>query len=337
MSITGLIAGNLIIRRKLPFGKSDLVDEAGYPLSWGWWEQPIQVEPIGSGREASWIGTAFDYVAMAMLERKVGSEHTLRDTWAAEGALYIICADIGGLIGEHAVLRPASNPFDATSERGKGYDLALKYHTEVRKILERYWDTAVSTHKKFLSDKASVADYAESALFLASLDAYRQATSPTVLDWAFKDMNIVGQPKGKLFFNQNVAVDNLGNAVSDIVQQCQLFERWLEVNTIDRVVLHPTYGGEVDFIYDKTLVDLKTTKKLEWSADYWAQVRRYAAVALDSGQPIERIAIYYARFGATAVLEITPERKDQLAEWLKLIQIEALRCRHRDQTEALRE
>jgi hypothetical protein len=84
---------------------------------------------------------------------------------------------------------------------------------------------------------------------------------------------------------------------------------------VEKVIfLNPTFemscmvgGGDADLIYDRTIVDIKTSKHLELTIDHLRQLAGYAALHTLGGvlaseefpcrDPIEEIGIYYARFG----------------------------------------
>jgi hypothetical protein len=83
-------------------------------------------------------------------------------------------------------------------------------------------------------------------------------------------------------------------------------------------ILNPTFGeasnlvggADADFIVDDTLVDIKTTKNLEFGRDYFNQLVGYyllgrigGTIGVVKGAKISRLGIYYSRYGLLYTLD----------------------------------
>ena len=108
-------------------------------------------------------------------------------------------------------------------------------------------------------------------------------------------------------------------------------------NAKSRCVLNPTFGdasrlvggADADLIVDDLLVDIKTTKKIEVSRDYFNQLIGYALLhhigqraggnARDPGMPLSRIGIYFSRYAylwTISLDEVLPKGFDEdFVEW----------------------
>lgn len=95
--------------------------------------------------------------------------------------------------------------------------------------------------------------------------------------------------------------------------------RQVSLNPIFEPYSSAVGGADADFIFDSTLIDLKSTSKLAYSTEDVAQIFGYAAMALATGKELERCGIYSARFGVTALIEISPVVKEFLSEYLSAI------------------
>ena len=111
------------------------------------------------------------------------------------------------------------------------------------------------------------------------------------------------------------------------LQLAKLFDQTIRYLPMRQVSLNPIFepyssavgGADADFIFDSTLIDLKSTSKLAYSTEDVAQIFGYAAMALATGKELERCGIYSARFGVTALIEISPVVKEFLSEYLSAI------------------
>jgi hypothetical protein len=86
-------------------------------------------------------------------------------------------------------------------------------------------------------------------------------------------------------------------------------------------VLNPVFGkssqdvggADADLIIDSTLIDIKTTKYLKFTREYFRQLVGYYILNKREGFPygvIERLGIYYARFGVLFTFRVPPIIED---------------------------
>jgi hypothetical protein len=155
----------------------------------------------------------------------------------------------------------------------------------------------------YLKDKLMIKDLLSDCIILAKLESnYRSG----------KDY-----PDSDIFSFNDDDVKDLSNLVNAI--NPTLFK------TTDRLVLNPIFGkssayiggADADFIMDDTLVDIKVTKYLRFTAEQFRQLIGYWW--LDQREHklygFNKLAIYYARYG---VLFTLPDLNDivfRLNEW----------------------
>jgi hypothetical protein len=92
-----------------------------------------------------------------------------------------------------------------------------------------------------------------------------------------------------------------------------LFSQQIVSIPMERVLCNPTFGeyseavggAKADFIFDHTLIDIKSTIHLEYSKEMMAQILGYAVLANADNTPIDRVGIYFARYGVWAMLPLS--------------------------------
>ena len=355
MSLTSLLKNNAELRNLVPNLKDQLVTLSGSPVTREMWNNPISVPSIGISFEAGRIGTAFDYVARALLERQVGTGNVSSQSLVAEQGLSILLQAIGGSAAfeqrwhevseEQPQFPNFGNGMNSTvmlitqqrgggfvqdpaiaAERAKGFALAKELDADILEILAGYWGDAVETKAKFLIGEASIEDYSRCAIFLAELDGVYRAASVSVLDYCFRDMKIGRAQEGKTYFSQHntLSIDELSANVAALGKN---FEQFAKSTKMTHVELNPTFehfstavgGADADFIYDATLIDLKSSSKMAYVGVDWAQLLGYAAMKHGLGGNLEQAGMYFARFNCAAIIRFTPALKSFLGDYLQAI------------------
>ncbi|SHN50432.1 hypothetical protein [Desulfitobacterium chlororespirans] len=119
------------------------------------------------------------------------------------------------------------------------------------------------------------------SIFLAKLDETFRTKSIHVADYFFQET------EGKTYFSQRRTITDQ-DMVDNISQLAEVFCVFLETVSWRDLSLNPTFGeysaivggADADFIADNCVVDLKTSSKLDYKGDDFAQVLGYAVNSL---------------------------------------------------------
>jgi hypothetical protein len=160
-----------------------LVTLDGVAMSPADWKTTIAVPSVGKSHEAGEIGTAFDYVARAILTRKVGTTNVEDRRPIAQGGLARLL-EVLHLNAANEGLYAAKDPI-VREQRQEGVQLALEHESELLDYLERRLDAAISAKDEFIGGKLSMEDYAAHTLFMARLDAVFRPGTVGVVDGYF--------------------------------------------------------------------------------------------------------------------------------------------------------
>ncbi|MBW8012513.1 MAG: hypothetical protein FVQ83_14955 [Chloroflexi bacterium] len=224
----------------------------------------------------SLVGTAFDYLLRFYLQHL--NPDALARRWVAENS---ISHPLSPLL-TNVVLNADTKKISFTE-------------TEQTKKVQRIIKQAKEVHSNYLSSGEMTDVVIETTLLLAQLDPIYRA--------GFVDPNI------GTVHNEDVA--DLRNLVS-IVNPEMFRAREL-------CLLNPTFGegsklvggADVDLVIDDTIIDIKTTKKLEFQRKYFDQLIGYyvlheiAGVGKLRPKPeIANVAIYFSRHEYLYVLEL---------------------------------
>jgi hypothetical protein len=317
MSLTSPLAANPDVRNSLPKLKPDLVTLDGVAMSPADWKTPITVPTVGKSHEAGEIGTAFDYVARAILTRKVGSTNVEDRRPIAQAGLaslpqYLRLNANGGSYPEQdQVVR---------QQRQEGLDLALQHEAELLDYMQDRLNAAIFAKDKFVDGDISMEQYAEHTLFMARLDVVFRAGSVGVVD------EFLRSKAGKTFFSQRRSVDD-DDLLRNIVKLGNAFTGVFGDVPMAHVSLNPVFmpysglvgGADADFIFDSTLLDIKSTVSLGYKTADWAQVLGYAAMARALEIPVKRAGIYFPRFGLCAMITLSADLSAFLPTYLEAI------------------
>jgi hypothetical protein len=284
------------------------------------WKAGMVVPSIGKAHEAGTVGTAFDYVARALLTRQVGKENVeVQRPVAQEGLAvlpgYLQQADRTLQLEADSAIR---------SERMQGLDLARLREEELMVYLGDRLREAMTTQDAFIEGASPIEEYVPHTLFLARLDAVFRSGSVVIIDEFLRSVT------GRSFFSQKSSVSDLELA-SNILSLAETFSDYFHDVRMSHIWLNPVFmpysvrvdGADADFIFDSTLIDIKSTTKLGYSSEDWAQVLGYLAMARAIGMPIDRAGIYFARYALCALVLVTSEISDLLAQYLEAILIAA--------------
>ncbi len=318
MSLTSVLQANPDVRNSLPKLKPALVTLDGVAMLPADWKTTITVPSLGKSHEAGEIGTAFDYVARAILVRKVGSTNVEdRRPIAQSGlarlpeALRLNAANEGLYAAKDPVVR---------EQRQEGLQLALEHESELLDYLKRRLDAAMTAKDEFIGGELSMEDYAEHTLFMTRLDAVFRPGTVGVID------EFLRWKVGKDFFAQSRTVSD-DELLGNVVHLGNAFIRFFSKVPMAHAVLNPVFGpysaevggADADFIFDSTLLDIKSTVNLGYKTEDWAQVLGYAAMARATGIPVDRAGIYFPRFGLCAVITLSADLSAFLPTYLEAI------------------
>ncbi len=332
ISLTGLINKNEDLRKTISDLKLKkyLVDWNGEKIHWN--ETPILVPSIGASWEGSVIGTAFDYMARAILTRHVGYENAIRHAYVAEKGLELLEGDLRyGNLGIALFMQSLNrNDIDFTrnperKERRKEEAKGVVNLPKLLEFLNAQYENATTAMDQFIQKNIEIEVLAPHALFLAKLDpVYRNHAELNA------ELNVID-----VYFEkyENQTFPHRDNALSDeeiignIIKLSHLFEEQISKMNIKSVNCNPDFnsysekvrGADADFIIDKTLIDVKTVKTLGYRTEMMAQILGYASMAKAIDIPVDQVGIYYARFAQWALLPLKVLPKDFLDNYLKKI------------------
>ncbi len=89
-------------------------------------------------------------------------------------------------------------------------------------------------------------------------------------------------------------------------------------NHAKSVILNPDLSNsfvcaDADLILDNRLIDIKTTKHFRLPLDYWAQIVGYLVLARRKGIKLNRVGIYFSRYGKLWTVDVGPREKEALS------------------------
>jgi len=252
--------------------------------------------PPGSKNYAL-VGTAFDYLFRFYLKRLYPD--CIEKKWVAEYSINPIFL--------HSLFEKQINQLDLNKSQEKSLKaLEAAHHKTGQSIIER----AKNEQAKFIKFGEITDEIIRSVIELAKLDAVYRA--------------------GYIYTDLAKLTQSLPEDIQDIRR---LFEIIPKNNFAGKrnILLNPTFenaseivgGADCDFVMDQEITDLKTTKYLQLTKDYWTQLVGYAILAditTDKKFPkIKTISIYYSRHAAkwehsTAEIYNHPNY-DKFKEW----------------------
>jgi len=291
MSLSQLIKNNPAIKKNIPMLKPYLRDLDGNAIDW---RTKIKVPIIGESFERGLLGTTFDYVARAILYKKLGRENvTPEKILIAEKGLAAFAHSVRSGIFVPLTKNPVVN-----EERANGQIISSKNFKEIRRYLKKEYDLAVKTRERFIDGKEAIENLIEKSIFLARLDEPYRNPSYHIADEYFKATN------QKTYFSQLITLKN-DQIKDNITQMAAIFQENINPIRWKSVILNPEFGkysnmvsgADADIIVDDMLVDIKTKDKFTYKGDYFAQLLGCAAFAIALGQNVKKVAIYYARYG----------------------------------------
>jgi len=308
MSLTSIIRAHPEIRSRIPNLKPNLRHLNEQRWSAEDWRTPIVVPGVGAANEAGTIGVALDYTIRAMLLHRVGNANTERGRLVAEDAFTELP---GALSNAEANLVFEKDPVIRT-ERLEGIRLARQHEDEMLFFIEEQLNSALAAIEDYSQTGTNLGTNLESLVqkmfFLSEMDFVLRAGSLTVLDVFLK------YKTGRTYFSQHRTVSD-EQLANNVVQLAKLFKKTFFKSSVlvEHVILNPVFGefsgrvggADADFMFDETLIDIKSTKNLCYSTETMAQIFGYAAMSKAIGKPVERVGIYFARFGLFAVFPLS--------------------------------
>lgn len=303
-SLTQFINANKELKMVLPRRLRDLlVDQYDQPVQW---KAPILVAPRGNFVDIGLIGTAFDYVARAILARNCGENVTREVSLIAEKGIKGLPAALGEAHAALLMFPPKYLLNDKAKYLRQGETLGKLLHDSkaVNKFTQTKLKEVVSRRKAFMDGAGiSLEQIGVDALFLARLDEVYRSGGITVVNYY---LDTEEQPR--LFTYGTLSDQEL---LDDIRALTNIFEGFLETVSWRSAILNPIFDGDCihaladgDFIAERTIVDLKAGTSLSCKGDYFAQVFGYAALGLKMGMDIDSVAIHFARFNQFVTIKL---------------------------------
>lgn len=229
------------------------------------------------------VGTAFDYLMRFYLEHHNKNAFIQRDRWVADKS-YI----------------DLTNHLTSVSKRaevvGTGTDSDKFFEIkDLLEIITDQYDQTKTNYAKFIANGHLTDDLITNTIFLAKLDLYVRRR---IIDSNFDDQN------------------------SDDIRDLHSLISLVDITKFtakQKCYLNPTFGegsilvggADADLIIDNTLIDIKTTKDLKLGREELNQILGYYILSLIGGvndnpdnRPIEKIGLYFARYGELWTLPI---------------------------------
>jgi hypothetical protein len=256
------------------------------------------------------VGTAFDYLLRFYIKRN--NPNAIERPWIAEQTIrpnfmqrLSVAAEMGGMAtydmttGEHFIFNEKTGEktaFPETIEMKKAKEIV----TQAKEIYQDYLISGNMTDKVI-----------ETTILLAQLDPIFRAG----------------------------LVENLGRIDSEDVADLRALISLVEPQTFhaeELCLLNPTFGeashmvggADADLIIDDMIVDIKTSKAIQFTLDQFLQLAGYYVLFRISGvdnapyQPkIERLGIYYSRYAELFIIPVADvvneEKLEPFIHWFK--------------------
>jgi len=235
------------------------------------------------------IGVAFDYLLRFYLEYHNREAFRQRDRWVADHSYEML-------------QKKLITSKDTKIATGYYKDKVFK-RKELLKLINDQYEQTKSNYKKFVVNGHLTDEFIANTIFLAKLDVYFRAE---IIDknFDFHDPEDIRDIK---------AIISLVNAEHFIAKEKCYFNPHFGIGSI------LVGGADADLIIDNTLIDIKSTKNLELERRDLNQILGYYILSLIGGvnnkpqdKPIEKIGIYFARYGelwTIPVLQLGNEQK----------------------------
>jgi hypothetical protein len=251
------------------------------------------------------VGTAFDYLLRFYIKRL--NPDAIEQHWVSEASLHLL-----GMAQLHDLLDiPDEDPVMQELKEKITTNPTLADPTIYKKVTEilRY---AKSVYNRYLNTSKMDRDLFKAVLLLAQVDVIYRA-------------GLVDENLGNVDEND---IKDLQNLISIVRPE------YFKAKKI--CVLNPTFGkasqlvggADCDLIIDDAIIDIKTTKKLEFSRNYFDQLIGYYVLykiggidGLPSDVEIKRLGIYFSRYGYLHFIEVQNIIKEDtfpnFVEWFK--------------------
>ncbi|MBA3829533.1 MAG: hypothetical protein H0X33_11400 [Taibaiella sp.] len=245
----------------------------------------IKIEP--QTKDYGIVGTAFDYLCRFYVEY------------------------INKNIGENRewVATVAFNRLKKVYSRNQEYLLL---------ITEEY-AKAIHNYNLFKCNGIYTDDLVKSSLFLAVLDLYIR----TGRDFIYVYRNFVFIDS---FLHENSEfsknINDLKKLISHVPKKIFTAKKIAYLNPTFGKASNMVGGADADIIIDRTLIDIKVTKNLKLTREYYNQLLGYYILSIINGNQhkVNHIAIYFARHGYFWKIPIsqvgTKKKFEILAEWV---------------------
>ncbi|WP_018306925.1 hypothetical protein [Desulfitobacterium hafniense] len=303
-SLTKFLEMNKEIKLMIPRDlKNHVVDQCEELVNW---KAPIIVPSRGNYVDTGQMGTAFDYLARAMLARQCKKTTISEAILTAEKGLMRLC---GALRMADMVLEGTPPKYlladaDKLHQQQISINWLLNEQKEVVKFCAEKLKNVIIRRNLYMSgENIALKDLMADALFLCRLDETYRAGGITVTNYFLESR---GRPR--LYTYGQLNDEELLTNIKDLMN---VFEGFLNTYQWQSVILNPEFDGSCihvvadgDIIVDRTLVDFKTTSAFSYKWDYFAQVFAYASLGLKMGMDIDSVAIYFVRYNQFVTIKL---------------------------------
>ena len=222
------------------------------------------------------VGTAFDYLLRFYVKRL--NPDAVETEWVAE----------------HCLTRPSPFLVDATIEIDRGTVVSYT-ETKLTKRAKRILEQAKANYSAYLRSGQITDDLFKSALCLAQLD--------TIYRVGFIDKNM-----GNV---QDEDVEDLRKLLSIVDPKLFKAQHLCMLNPTFGETSRLVGGADSDLLIDDLLIDVKTTKKLDFQTTVFYQLMGYVVLHEIAGvgdlkpkPPVTKVGIYFARHAHLHVFQL---------------------------------
>lgn len=234
------------------------------------------------------IGIAFDYLLRWYVECNYRSKTNIRDKWMAEMGAELVCNGYCLMTGVDEWWD--DNPTSAfIFEAGTSDDYARR----LAKTAKQIFDDAKAEYERYMHTGKADHRTAAAVLGLPLLDSIVSAYSVEQLNYTKVDQADIAD------------VLNLHDALEKSKTLRATLDR------VNDIHFNPTFGeysemvGGTDagIIAGDTIIDIKTTLSPEFKSEYWMELLGYCALANASQRRIQKLGVYFSRFGILQVID----------------------------------
>ena len=253
----------------------------------------------------SLIGTAFDYLLRFYLKRL--NSQAVERKWVAEEAVKIL--ETFSIIKD--VRKDILALLGGDLEKVERFISDLKKHPKMLEHADNILMEAKANYSAYIKSGKLNDELIKSAIFIAQLDSIYRVL---ILN---PDLGTADEGD----------IEDLRNLIANVNDEHFRAEKTCILNPIFGQASNLVGGADADLIIDHTLIDIKTTKNLEFKSEAYHQLIGYYILVKIGGidhisekLAIDQLGVYYSRYGLLYTFPVSSIEKDNFLgfiEWFK--------------------